>query len=62
MDEPVNASPAVLEALTGQRDPNAPNLSPDETLDLIMAQQRGLKRAILRIAREIDQTRGPQRG
>jgi hypothetical protein len=56
MEDPIEASVPNLEAFTAQRDPNAPLPLPD-LIAFMQAQLLGLKRAVLRLAREIDQTR-----
>jgi hypothetical protein len=56
MEEPLEASAPMLEATTAEKDPNTP-ISPDEQLTLIYASIAGLKRGVLRLAREIDQQR-----
>jgi hypothetical protein len=56
MEQPLEASPPLLEAMTAERDPNIP-LTADDMFTLLIAQTAGLKRAILRLAREIEQMR-----
>jgi hypothetical protein len=43
MEEPLEASAPMLEAMTAEKDPNIP-ISPDEQLTLIYASIAGLKR------------------
>jgi hypothetical protein len=56
MEDPIKASAPMLEAATGRENPDEP-MSLPANLALIQAQLVGLRRAVLRLAREIDEMR-----
>jgi len=58
MKDSVEGAAPMLEAATGERDPNAPSVKAGDEIDVLWARTAGLERAILRLAREIDEMRG----
>jgi hypothetical protein len=58
MKDSIEGAAPMLEVATGERDADAPSITVSEEVDILWARTAGLERAILRLAREIDETRG----
>jgi hypothetical protein len=58
MKDSIEGAAPMLEVATGERRPDAPSITVSDEIDILWARTAGLERVVLRLAREIDETRG----